>query len=174
MNNLYKDIFISEKIQPKSKILVMSPDKNYDFITQNLFYIIKFRLEVDLVDKKFKFEENVLYDLIIFNNIFSNYNNDYIGEMLIMYKKLLKENGYIIFVNELIEYNRLYYHPVTLLKNALFNMTPYNFGKIISMTDMYTYIQDYRIHVFDCYRIFSVDIMSYPVQIFMVSARFKS
>ena len=173
MNNLYKDVFTSEKIKPKSKILVMSPDKNYDFITQNLFYIIKLDLKIDLVDKNFKIEHGK-YDLIIFNNIFSNYDNDYVGEILMMYKPVLKEYGSIIFINELIEYNRQYYHPLTLIKNILFTITRYNFGKTISITDMYRYIQECGIHVFDCYRIFSADIITYPVQIFMISARFKN
>jgi hypothetical protein len=175
MCDLYKDVFTSEKIPKYSKILVMSPDKNYNYITLNLHYILMLNLEIDFVDNKFKFEENEnVYDVIIFNNIFSYYDNNYIGDMLMKYKKILKNTGHIVFINELIEYSRQYYHPITFFKNLLYNVSKYNFGKIVTITDMYRHIHECGIQVFDCYRIFSVDIITYPIQMFMITTKFRN
>jgi hypothetical protein len=170
---LYKDVLTTGKIKQHSKILDITFDNNCDHITYNLPSILKLNAEIDCdihhSDKTFLINE---YDFLIFNNILSRYDDNEIYNIINNYKIYLKESGLIIFIDNLIEYNNQYYHPISIIKNWLFGISHY-FTRIVSIRDVYDLLYGLELKVVDCYRLDSAEIISYPVQYFMITARIK-
>lgn len=105
-------------------------------------------------------EENEnFYDIIIFYNVFSDFKKE-------KTKNILKKNGRIIFINNIItNYNQFLFHPFSYLQCF--------FVKSIYIKDFFDEIRKNELTIKDFDRIGNVNIWSYPLEYFSTICEYK-
>lgn len=178
---IYKELLISNKIKHGSKILNIffqnntSVSFNIKNIIDNEIYLTKLGVSFENIiydnrkEQLFDFLDDFHYDVIIICNIFSFYEMEKINNI---FKILLEKspNSYFMFINELI-YNSFQnnYHPLSFIRNGLYKISNYNFGKSIGISEVYDFIQENNLNILDASRILSHhEIPTYPIEYFLI------
>lgn len=107
------------------------------------------------------------YNIIILYNIFSEYDNDKIKEIFDIIKNVLIDDGKIILINNLITKINIYkFHPFSYV-NFLF------FGKAVYIHNMIEEIRSNDFYILDCDRIYTYDLITYPIEYFSMVCRLR-
>jgi hypothetical protein len=162
MNDHLFSIVLLTKIQKNKSILNIDNNELFNNIIIKKELIIKnIKLENLELEK-----EEIFYDYIIIYNLFSNLEN-IILKTLEKIKKLLKKNGHIIFINDIItRYVQYYYHPFSYLRYILF-------GKCIYFCDIYDKIRQYELNIIDSDRLYTIGLWTYPIEYFSIICEVK-
>jgi cyclopropane fatty-acyl-phospholipid synthase-like methyltransferase len=189
---MYRELLFS-KIKNNKKILIIDYENNYNNLFDNILLIKNLNLTIyylivnlnytEIVKKKLKeydydkiiFINNDIeeiteknYDNIIFFDLFSKFNNDKIKFKIEKCKFLLKNNGSLIFINNIItKYNQYIYHPLSYIRSFFID-------NCIYMSDMYDKIKENELYIIDSYRLFTFQIPTYPYEIFSIICKFKN
>lgn len=178
---IYKELFQSNKIKHGSKILNIffqnntTVSFNIKNIIDNEIHLTKLGVSFENIvydsnkDQLFDFLDDFHYDVIIICNIFSFCEMEKINDIL----KVLVEkspNSYFMFINEII-YNSFQnnYNPISYIRNGLYKLSSYNFGKSIGISEVYDFIYKNNLNILDASRILSHNkIPTYPVEYFLI------
>ena len=155
INSIYDNIY--EKIKFNDKIL----DIRFDDIVQiKVNKIINIHKNHNLYLK-----EKSKYDVIIFNQLFTNLSDYKIHNILEKLKDISFSHTKIFFINNIItNFNQYYYHPFSFLKV---------FGYPVYMEYMYDNIRNCDLKIINSERINSYDLFTYPIETFIVACVFK-
>lgn len=181
-SSLYEELLKSEKIRMGSKILNIffqnntTVSFNSKIIIDNEYHLIKLNASFQSLiynhnDKNFfDFLDDLYdYDVILISNMFSFCEKEQINEIL---ENILDKNlkAHYMFVNEMIcDSFTVRYHPFSYIRDLLYRISDYNFGKNIHITDIYDIIDDNKLKILDTYRIFSDNIIpTYPIEYFLI------
>jgi len=181
-SSLYEELLKSEKIRYGSKILNIFFQNNttvsFDskIVIDNEYHLVKLKVCFQSViynnsDKNFfDFLDDLYdYDVILISNMFSFCEKEQINEILeILQNKNL--NAHYMFANEMIcDSSVVKYHPFSYIRNLLYQISNYNFGKNIHITDVYDIINSNNLKILDTSRILSNSIIpAYPIEYFLI------
>ena len=99
------------------------------------------------------------YDIIIFYNVLNDFKKE-------KTKKLLKKDGKIIFINNIItNYNQFLFHPLSYLHCF--------FVKPIYISDFFDQIRKNELTIKDFDRIDTINVWSYPLEYFSTICEYK-
>jgi len=143
---LYDRIFTCEKIMNSKDILFISSSNERINVSK-----INFN---DIISKSFH--------TIIILDLFSSFPFSEVKEKIDYYKTFLKNNGKIIFIEQLLTNDN--YQPMTLLKNIISPIV----GKNIKMEDMYDILKDCGLYILDTDRIYSDEILFSSIEYFSI------
>ena len=156
MNNDLLYILLSSKINKNQKILNIQPDyikfENNEIISEKN---IKIKNSSSIED------ENDIYDIIIFYDLFLN-KDTVVNDIIEKSKKILSLNGKIIFINNIVtNYSQYKYHPFSYLKCFYFGRTNY-------IDDIFDEIRYKGLYVIDFDRLYTINLWSYPLEYFSI------
>lgn len=143
---LYDRIFTCEKIMNSKDILFISSSNERINVSK-----INFN---DIISKSFH--------TIIILDLFSSFPFSEVKEKIDYYKTFLKNNGKIIFIEQLLTNDN--YQPMTILKNIISPIV----GKNIKMEDMYDILKDCGLYILDTDRIYSDEILFSSIEYFSI------
>jgi len=143
---LYDRIFTCEKIMNSKDILFISSSNERINVSK-----INFN---DIISKSFH--------TIIILDLFSSFPFSEVKEKIDYYKTFLKNNGKIIFIEQLLTNDN--YQPMTILKNIISPIL----GKNIKMEDMYDILKDCGLYILDTDRIYSDEILFSSIEYFSI------
>lgn len=175
-NLIYKEI-LSAKISKLNTILNIdyNNELEYNNLFENIDIIYSLKLKIDCINVKKNIISNLnssdnisfdikdiievdkKYDIIIFCNLFCEFNLNIIKEKINFSRKLLNREGKIIFINNIITYyNQYIYHPFSY------------FLKCIYISDLYDIINNEDLKILDSNRILTLEIPTYPIEYFSI------
>lgn len=174
LDSIYRDLFLSDKINPNAKILIvtMNENDNFNYLENNkdVLYAknLKFCSNLEYVDHRFPKDA---FDYVIINHLFSIKSELEVELLFIQLKKTIKEDGVLFFINELIIYqNQLDYHPLTLCRNLLSFLPYISCYGVISMDKCYDLLRNNSFQVIDCDRKKTIDLIpTYPIDIYVIA-----
>jgi hypothetical protein len=102
------------------------------------------------------------FHTIIILDLFSSFPFSEVKEKIDYYKTFLKNNGKIIFIEQLLTNDN--YQPMTILKNIISPIV----GKNIKMEDMYDILKDCGLYILDTDRIYSDEILFSSIEYFSI------
>ena len=144
---LYDRIFTCEKIMNSKDILFISSSSNERINVSKINFN-------DIISKSFH--------TIIILDLFSSFPFSEVKEKIDYYKTFLKNNGKIIFIEQLLTNDN--YQPMTILKNIISPIV----GKNIKMEDMYDILKDCGLYILDTDRIYSDEILFSSIEYFSI------
>jgi hypothetical protein len=172
---IYEEVFSKKIFKSKYILNIDYNEKDYNNIFENIYIIDKLKLKIDCINvekniiKNLKSNDkisfyikdiediNKKYDIIIFNNLFYQFNLSIINNKIEKAKSLLKSGGKIIFINNIITYHNQYtYHPFSY------------FFKCIYISDLYDILKENELIILDSNRILTLEIPTYPVEYFSI------
>jgi cyclopropane fatty-acyl-phospholipid synthase-like methyltransferase len=188
---MYRELLFS-KIQNNKKILIIDYKNNYNNLFDNILLIKSLNLTIYYLNvnlneiknlenrlKEYEYDKIIFlnkdideikgnYDIIIFFDLFSKFSNEIISTKLEKCKLLLKPNGSIIFINNIItKYNQYAYHPISYFRSFFID-------NCIYISDLYDKIRENEMYVIDSYRLFTFQIPTYPIEFFSIICKFKN
>jgi hypothetical protein len=102
------------------------------------------------------------FHTIIILDLFSSFPFSEVKEKIDYYKTFLKNNGKIIFIEQLLTNDN--YQPMTILKNIISPIV----GKNIKMENMYDILKDCGLYILDTDRIYSDEILFSSIEYFSI------
>jgi hypothetical protein len=184
--SVYRNLLTSDKLKKESSILNIFFENqrtcsfNSNIITNNEEYIIQLKspfqtIVIDKLNDLINFiddieKDEIHYDIILFVNLFSFHRKESIDGMLeIFANKSNCIDTNFVFINEIICKNTLLNHPLSFIRNVLFNLTNFNYGRSVSINEVYSILRKNSYKVIDSTRILSkISIPTYPVEYFMI------
>ena len=188
---MYRELLFS-KIQNNKKILIIDYKNNYNNLFDNISLIKSLNLTIYYLNvnlneiknlenrlKEYEYDKIIFlnkyideikgnYDIIIFFDLFCKFSNEIISTKLEKCKLLLKPNGSIIFINNIItKYNQYAYHPISYFRSFFID-------NCIYISDLYDKIRENEMYVIDSYRLFTFQIPTYPIEFFSIICKFKN
>ena len=158
MQLLYEEIF-RQKIKPESIICVNS---NIE-INQDIYK----ELNLSVVKVYTPLECKTFFDIIILEHVFKNTNHT--ESIIENYKKLLKNDGILMFIETMSMYRSNNYLKKFIIKYI--NLISGINLKVIYIDDVFSTLRDCELKVIDNYRLFSVNNMLTSKDIFLVSCK---
>ena len=172
---IYEELFLTKIFKSKYILNIDYNESEYNNLFENICIIDKLKLKIDCINiekniiknlksnDKISFdikdieEINKKYNIIIFNNLFYQFDLTVIKNKIEKAKSLLKSGGKIIFINNIITYyNQYTYHPFSY------------FFKCIYISDLYDILKENELIILDSNRILTLDIPTYPIEYFSI------
>ena len=161
-DNMYTNFF-ENKIKKSSNILAI--DINIDTINLNNIIVEK-KLSIKNINILQLYEEKDIYDIIILYDIFSKYSETKIKDIICKIKTILKNNGQIVFIQNLVTSSKQYYHIFSYIRH-------YIFEKPVYISDFFDSVKENELIVIDFDRIYNINIPTYPFEYFSLITRCK-
>lgn len=171
-NKSYEYIFKNAEVLRNQQLKIHCINVNKLYIDDLNNKVVEFKLENNVLfdtNSLFNISNTETYNTIIFHELFSLYREEDISLMIDKIKML--NIDLFIFVNSVIIYQSQYlYHPLSLIKYLLNYIFNRSFFKPIYLTDIYEFLRNYKIKVIDGYRINTLNVPTYPIDYFIISA----
>lgn len=176
---LYKELFTSDKIRRKSRILNIFFENSssiFDpsYITENEKYISDLQISFETIiysndTKTFDFLDEFEYDIIIFTNLFSFHPRIECENILNMVSDK-SEKSKFMFINEIITSEYYSFTAISYIRDILFSITNYNIGRTILLREVYEILGENNFKILDATRLdTNTRIPSYPIEYFLIT-----